>query len=56
MIYLEKRTDVPTWVRFATPLIAIAITVILGGIIFAMLGYDALTALSVFFFVALITG
>ena len=49
MIYLEKRTEVPTWVRFATPLMAIAITVILGGIIFAMLGYDALTALSVFF-------
>ena len=49
MIYLEKRTDVPTWVRFATPLMAIAITIILGGIIFAMLGYDALTALSVFF-------
>ena len=49
MMYLEKRTDVPTWVRFATPLIAIAITVMLGGIIFALLGYDALTALSVFF-------
>ena len=49
MIVLEKRTAIPTWVRYLTPLLAIGVTVILGGIIFALLGYDSLTALSVFF-------
>ena len=49
MITLEKRTAVPQWLRYATPLLAIGITVLLGGVIFAVLGYDALTALSVFF-------
>ena len=49
MITLEKRTAVPLWLRYVTPLLAIGVTVILGGIIFALLGYDALKALSVFF-------
>ena len=50
MITLEKRTSVPQWLRYATPLLAIGVTILLGGVIFAVLGYDALKALSVFFF------
>ena len=49
MITLERRSFVPMWLRYATPLLAIGVTVILGGIIFAVLGYDAPKALSVFF-------
>ena len=49
MIYLEKRATVPAWLRYATPFLAIGITVIIGGLIFALLGYDAAKALSVFF-------
>ncbi|MGC6536020.1 MAG: ABC transporter permease [Candidatus Puniceispirillaceae bacterium] len=49
MIYLEPRSAVSTTIKTITPLLAIGITVILGGIIFATLGYDALEALSVFF-------
>ena len=49
MIVLEKRTSIPSWLRLATPLVAIGITVLIGGLIFALLGYDAPKALSVFF-------
>ena len=56
MIRLEKRTMIPTWVRFATPVVAVSITVVLGGIIFALLGYDALKALSMFFLTPLSRG
>ena len=49
MITLEKRTSVPQWLRYATPLLAIGVTILLGGVIFAVLGYDAPKALSVFF-------
>ena len=38
MITLERRSFVPMWLRYATPLLAIGVTVILGGIIFAVLG------------------
>jgi len=49
MIYLEPRKSVPSWLRLATPFFAIGITIMMGGIIFAALGYDAIQALSVFF-------
>ena len=49
MIILEPRKTVPASLRLATPLLAIGVTIILGGIIFASLGYNALEALSVFF-------
>ena len=49
MIVLEKRAIVPTWLRLVTPFLAIFVTVIIGGIIFALLGYDAFEAIYVFF-------
>ena len=36
MIILEPRKTVPSYLRFATPFLAIGVTIILGGIIFAL--------------------
>ena len=49
MIILQKRKDIPTYLTIAVPIIAILITVLAGGIIFALLGYPPLAALYEFF-------
>ena len=49
MIKIEKRNDVPKTLYFFTPLIAIVLTIIGGGIIFYILGFNPIEALKFFF-------
>ena len=49
MIKIEKRNDVPTTLYFFTPFIAIALTIIGGGIIFYILGFDPIQSLKFYF-------
>lgn len=49
MISLRSRTDIPLALTVATPLIAIFLTLVIGAVIFSVLGYDPLEALYQFF-------
>ena len=49
MIKIEKRNDVPRTIYFFTPLIAIVLTIIGGGMIFYILGFNPIEALRFFF-------
>ena len=49
MIKIEKRNDVPTNLYFLTPFLAILLTIIGGGIIFFVLGFNPIQALKFFF-------
>ncbi len=49
MLILEPRKSIPPILRVLVPLIAILITIVFGGIIFGILGYNPLKALYVFF-------
>ncbi|MBT6256245.1 MAG: ABC transporter permease, partial [Alphaproteobacteria bacterium] len=49
MIMLQKRKDVPTYLTIAVPLLSILVTLLMGALIFAMLGYPPLQALYEFF-------
>ncbi len=49
MIILQKRKDVPTYLTIAVPLIYIVVTLIMGGLIFVLLGYPPFQALYEFF-------
>ncbi len=46
---LEARTETPRWLIYATPLLALALTVLSGAGLFALLGVDPLRALYGFF-------
>jgi simple sugar transport system permease protein len=46
---LEARTETPRWLVYTTPLLALALTVLSGAGLFALLGVDPLTALYGFF-------
>jgi simple sugar transport system permease protein len=46
---LELRTGTPRWLVYATPLLAALLTVGVGAILFAALGYPPLDALAAFF-------
>lgn len=48
-IILEKRARASMFMTYASPVFAIALTVVLGGIIFAIAGYDPFTALYYYF-------
>ncbi|MCJ8325059.1 MAG: ABC transporter permease [Rhizobiales bacterium] len=48
-IILEKRAQQSKIMAYASPVLAIGLTVILGGIIFALAGYDPQTALYYYF-------
>lgn len=48
-ILLEKRAQQSKLMAYASPVIAIALTMVLGGIVFAAAGYDPLTALYYYF-------
>lgn len=48
-LILERRDDRPAWLTFASPLAAVALTLIAGAILFALLGKNPLAALKVFF-------
>ena len=49
MLILEPRKSIPPIFRVLVPIIAILITIVFGGIIFGILGYNPLKALYVFF-------
>ena len=49
LIKIEKRNDVPKLLYFFTPLIAIVLTIIGGGIIFYILGFNPVESLKFFF-------
>ena len=48
-IVLERRDDRPRWLSFASPLAAVALTMIAGAILFALMGRNPVAALKVFF-------
>ncbi|NRA87095.1 MAG: ABC transporter permease [Rhizobiales bacterium] len=54
-IILEKRIRSSKLMTYASPVIAIGLTVVLGGIIFALAGYDPLEALYFYFIDPVIT-
>ena len=49
MIKIEKRNDVPMALYFFTPFIAIILTILGGGIIFYILGFNPIEALKFYF-------
>ncbi|MCH9671682.1 MAG: ABC transporter permease [Gammaproteobacteria bacterium] len=49
ILVLERRSERSTFMSYASPLLAVALTVLLGGIIFAARGLDPLHALFIYF-------
>ncbi|MEK9855819.1 MAG: ABC transporter permease, partial [Rhodobiaceae bacterium] len=49
MISLSPRKDIPLALTLTTPVVAIALTLVIGAAIFGILGYDPLAALYQFF-------
>ncbi len=49
MLRLEARPQPSKWMSFASPLLALGITVVIGVLLFALLGKDPLRGLQVFF-------
>ncbi|WP_134727000.1 ABC transporter permease [Paracoccus luteus] len=49
MLRLEPRPAAPRWLEFATPLMAVAATMIAGGILFALMGFDPVAAVRTIF-------
>ncbi len=49
-IVLERRDDRPRWLSLASPLVAVALTMVAGAILFALMGRNPAAALKVFFF------
>lgn len=48
-IVLEKRSQASSWMNVMSPVLAISLTVIMGGLIFATMGKPPLTALYLYF-------
>ena len=48
-LILEKRAQASRLMHFASPLLAISLTVLLGGVVFAAMGQPPLTALYIYF-------
>ncbi len=48
-LILERRDDRPAWISLVSPLAAVALTLVAGAILFALLGKAPLAALKVFF-------
>jgi simple sugar transport system permease protein len=48
-LVLEKRTETPLWLQLASPLLAVALTVVSAAVIFAAMGQDPLAALDAYF-------
>lgn len=48
-LILEKRAQASRLMHFASPLLAITLTVLLGGVVFAAMGQPPLTALYIYF-------
>ena len=49
MLRLEARSAASDWMRLASPPIAVALTILTGLVIFALLGKDPLKGFEVFF-------
>ena len=49
MIALTPRKEIPLSLTLLTPVVAIALTLVMGAVIFATLGYDPAAALYQFF-------
>lgn len=49
MIILEKRDDRPAWLSLASPLVAVALTMLVGAIMFALMGKNPVQAMTVYF-------
>lgn len=49
MIILEKRDDRPAWLSLASPLVAVALTMVVGAIMFATMGKNPVQGLTVYF-------
>lgn len=48
-LILERREDSPRWLKLASPVIAVALTLIAGAILFALIGRSPVAVLKVFF-------
>ncbi|MCX7325839.1 MAG: ABC transporter permease [Hyphomicrobiales bacterium] len=48
-LVLTRRDDAPAWMALVSPLIAVALTLLSGAVMFALLGLDPLKALGVYF-------
>ncbi|MCZ8316539.1 ABC transporter permease [Phreatobacter sp.] len=48
-LILERRDDRPTWLSLASPLAAVALTLVAGALLFLAIGKDPVAALKVFF-------
>jgi simple sugar transport system permease protein len=48
-VVLEKRADTPVWMTFVSPLIAVALTLVSGVILFVALGLNPWSALRLYF-------
>jgi simple sugar transport system permease protein len=46
---LTRRENIPLWMKVASPLAAVALTLVSGAVMFALMGLDPLNALSVYF-------
>ena len=49
MLRLEPRTNAPWWLGIATPVIAVLATMIAGGLLFALMGFDPVAAIRTIF-------
>mgnify|MGYP005728480155 FL=1 len=49
MIRIERRSDIPASLYFLTPIIAVILTIIGGGVIFYTLGFNPIEALKFYF-------
>jgi ABC-type uncharacterized transport system permease subunit len=48
-LVLTRRDDAPAWMVLVSPLVAVALTLLSGAVMFALLGLDPLKALGVYF-------
>jgi simple sugar transport system permease protein len=48
-LILTRRENVPLWMKLASPLAAVALTLISGAVMFTLMGLDPLKALNVYF-------
>ena len=49
MLRLEPRTNAPWWLGIATPVMAVLATMIAGGLLFALMGFDPVAAIRTIF-------
>ena len=45
MLRLEPRTAAPWWLGVAAPILAVVATMLVGGLLFALMGFDPVAAI-----------